>query len=109
MKIVQFPRPGGGSDKSGGSDHNGGNPPGGDEMLARIESLEKSTLDMRERLVRVESKIDSIEKHGATKADVESVCTKIETMGRTLIQWSIGTAVVLAGIAFTAARFIPAG
>lgn len=97
------------NDKSGGPSSTGGVPPGGDDVERRIEALEKSIPDIRERLVRIETKLESIEKHGATKADIAEVCTKIETMGRTMIQWAIGSAVVLAGIAFTAARFIPGG
>lgn len=82
-------------------------------MERRVEALEKISTESRERLIRIEEKLGAMEKHGATKADIESIKadlgTKIEAMGRTMIQWSIGTAVVLAGIAFTAARFIPGG
>lgn len=92
-------------------------------MEKRVEKLENALPDIRERLARVEAKLDTIEKHGATKADVEGMGTRIESMGtrietmgtkiestaRAIIQWSIGTALVIAGIAFTAARFIPKG
>lgn len=90
--------------------HNGGNgnPPGGG-MEKRLEKLEAGFQEIITRLTRVESKIESIEKHGATKADIEAVNARIESMGRTTIQWTIATAVVLAGVAFTAARFIPGG
>lgn len=98
-----------GDKTKGPVDTGGGNPPGGGDVERRIEALEKLSTDSRERLIRIEEKLGSIEKHGATKADIESLGTKIEAMGRTMIQWSIGTAVVLAGIAFTAARFIPGG
>lgn len=95
--------------KGRGPTDTGGNPPGGDDLERRVEALEKISTESRERLIRIEEKLGALEKHGATKADIESLGAKIEAMGRTLIQWSIGTAVVLAGIAFTAARFIPGG
>lgn len=102
--------------KGRGPTDTGGNPPGGDDLERRVEALEKISTESRERLIRIEEKLGALEKHGATKAEIEAVCTKIEgmsskieAMGRTMIQWSIGTAVVLAGIAFTAARFIPGG
>lgn len=98
-------------DNGGDGNHTGGNPPGGDELEKRVEALEKALPDIRERLVRIETRLESVERHGATKADLESLkadlSTRIETMGRMMIQWSIGTALVLTGIAFTAARFIP--
>lgn len=99
------------------NDTSGTNPPtGGGDLEKRVEALEKAVPDIRERLVRIETKLEAIDKHGATKTDIEAVLTrieatgtKIETMGRTMIQWSIGTALVLTGIAFTAARVIPGG
>lgn len=89
-------------------------------MEKRIEALEKMLPDMRERLARVETKLDGIEKHMATKADLVNVKADLEGSIAGLrtamlegfasqTKWFIGTAVVLAGIAFTAARFIPGG
>src|SRR5690606_41770364 len=99
-----------GRDRSGGADHTGGsNPPGGGDMEKRVQMLEQAIPDIRERWVRIETRLEGIEKHGATKADLEAVNSRIEAMGRTTIQWTIATAVVLAGVAFTAARFIPGG
>tara|TARA_R110001606_G_scaffold44622_1_gene116693 strand:+ start:689 stop:1036 length:348 start_codon:yes stop_codon:yes gene_type:complete len=85
----------------------GNEPPSGDDMEARVRALETAIPDIRERLARMETKIDSIEKHGATKADVEAVCTRVESMGRTMIQWAVGTSLVIAGVVFAAARLIP--
>jgi len=87
------------NDKDGTS----GNPPGGDDLEKRVEALEKAIPDLRERLVRVETKIDSIEKHGATKLD-------LSTTEGTLIKWFVGTAFAMTGlsaaIAFGLARFL---
>lgn len=100
---------------SGGPTYTGGNePPSGDDMEARVRALETAIPDIRERLARMETKIDGIERHGATKADIEAVGakieamgTRIESMGRTMIQWAVGTSLVIAGVVFAAARLIP--
>lgn len=83
----------------------GQEPPGGGPLEKRVEKLESTIVDVQLRLVRIETRLESM----ATKADIEGVNTRIEAMGRTMIQWAIGAAVVFAGLAFTAARFIPGG
>lgn len=88
----------------------GGSPPGGGELEARVAALEKAIPDIRERLARVETKLDNIEKNMATKSDLEALRGSISTD----VQKTIGDAtwrfvqisVVLAGLAFTAAKFI---
>ena len=88
---------------SGGGLKNGGGDPPGDDMEARVRALETAIPDIRERLVRVETKLDSVEKHGATKAD-------LATMESTLIKWFVGTAFAMVGlasaIAFGLARYL---
>ncbi|EOZ5126496.1 MULTISPECIES: hypothetical protein [Pseudomonas] len=78
-------------------------------MEKRIETLEKLLPDMRERLARVETKLDGIEKTMATKTDMAELKAAIASEFGSQTKWFVGTAVVLAGIAFTAARFIPGG
>lgn len=70
----------------------GGNPPSGNDMEKRVENLEKAIPEVKEKLVRVETKLDSIEKHGATKAD-------LATLESTLIKWFIGTTFAMVGLA----------
>lgn len=97
-------------------------------MEKRVAELEKANLDIREKLVRVETKLDSVEKSMATKADLsqsfgslaksiadvrtelsqetgtinQSVAnfrTEITRLEGTLIKWFIVTALALsAGI-----------
>lgn len=93
------------SQASAGNTGSGNEPPEGSGLEKRIEKLEGTIVDVQLRLVRIETRLESV----ATKADIESVNTKIQEMGRTMIQWAVGSAVVLAGLAFTAARFIPSG
>lgn len=80
------------SDSKRSKDNTGGNPPGGNDMEKRVENLEKAIPEIREKLVRVETKLDSIEKHGATKAD-------LAILESTLIKWFIGTAFAMVGLA----------
>lgn len=79
----------------------GGGPPGGGELEKRIEKLESAIPDIREKLAKVEAKVDSIEKHGASKADVAS-------LESTLIKWFVATAFAMtalaSGVAFGIAR-----
>lgn len=89
--IINLPR-GFAVDASKRKANNSGEPPnGGDSLEKRVEKLESSFLDIREKLARVETKIDSIEKHGATKNDISEMQTS-------LIKWFVGTALVLSGV-----------
>lgn len=98
-----------GSGGNGGGDAGGG-PPGGSELEKRIESLEKAVPDIRERLARVETKLDTIEKTMASKADLDSLRGQLSTDIQKTISdatWRfVQISVVLAGLAFTAAKFI---
>lgn len=121
-------------DKKGGGDHTGdGGPPGGGDMDARVAALEKTSQDIREKLVRVEMRLDGIESNMATKVDLASLASKddlsayvrasgkdvqelavsfqksITDVQKTINEqtWKfIGVAGVLAGLAFTAAKLI---
>ncbi|CAN7455806.1 hypothetical protein LJR099_003071 [Variovorax paradoxus] len=48
----------------------GGGPPHNGDMEARVEALEQSAQETRERLIRIEAKQDEFIKHYATKADL---------------------------------------
>lgn len=105
---------GGRDDKNGGGDHTGGgNPPGGESLEARVSALEKASQEIREKLVRVETKLEGIEKTMATKAEIAAVGTMIAELKTSVAEglvvqtrWLIGACLALAGLAFTAARFM---
>lgn len=110
-KPALFGIPGGRSDNGDGGAHTGGgDPPGGDSMEARVAALEKAIPDIRERLARVETKLDNVEKNMATKSDLEAVRGSISTDVQKAIgdsTWRfVQISLVLAGLAFTAAKFI---
>jgi hypothetical protein len=119
-------------DKPKGPGNTGGNG-GGDDLEARVTALEKVSQDVREKLVRVEMRLDAIESNMATKVDLARLASKDDLSGfvrasgkdvqdlavsfqksitdvqKTINEqtWKfIGVAGVLAGLAFTAAKFI---
>lgn len=82
-------------------------------MENRVRKLEKTASDVRERLVKIETRLE----HVATTASVERLAgelnakfeiqnTKIEAVRVDLVKWFVATATVLAGLAFAAARYI---
>jgi predicted nuclease with TOPRIM domain len=72
-------------------------------LLQRVERLELFVEAVKERLARIEARLDVIEATMATKADLSSLETR-------LIKWFIATAFALStivgSIAFAAGRFI---
>lgn len=91
-----------GKDRKGG----GGGGSGGDILEQRLVALEKSTLEIREKLVRIETKLEGVEKTMATKTDISDLKTAIAEGFTSQTKWFISTAIALAVIAFTAAKFI---
>lgn len=78
-------------DKNEPGGNTSGNPPGGGgEMDARVTALEKSNIEIREKLVKIESRLDSIDSHMASKADLQSVRAQLEASMRTQLQWFVG-------------------
>jgi hypothetical protein len=61
--------------------------------------MEDTQMDIRERLVRLETRVDAIASQMATKADLAA-------LEATLLKWFIGTALALTAIVFAAARLI---
>ena len=79
-------------DKLQGVKGGGDEPPGGDALEKRLEKLEGMLPEIREKLIRVESKLESVEKHAATKAD-------LQTMESTLIKWFVATSFAMTALA----------
>jgi len=77
----------------------GGEPPHDGGMEERVAKLEETMTQVRERLIGIETKLDGLDRNTATKADVSNMETS-------LIKWFVGTAIVLAGLAFTLAKLI---
>jgi hypothetical protein len=97
--IRQFPFPAG--DKSDGPGNTGGgNPPGGDPMEARVSLLEKTSQEIREKLIRLETKMD----HMASKEDLQSVKAQLEASMRGQLQWFVGltwtASIALVGVTY---------
>lgn len=73
---------------SGGS----GRPPGGETLDIRLKAIEDEMPGIKEKLSLILGKLDSMEKHNATKADL--VNTELS-----LLKWCIGTALAMTGLA----------
>ncbi|WP_165676945.1 nucleotide exchange factor GrpE [Metapseudomonas otitidis] len=63
------------SDRRGGGDHTGGGrePPEGGDLEKRVAELEKTSQEIREKLVRVDGKLETIEKLMAKEATLAEV------------------------------------
>lgn len=72
-----------------------GGPPDNEGMEARVIKLEEFAQDTRDRLTRIESKLDTF----ATKADLQE-------MSASMIKWMVGTAVGLGVAAITVMTFV---
>ena len=75
-------------------------------MEARVAALEKATLEVRELLAHVETKLDNVERNMATKSDVEALRGSVLKVIRDSTWRFVQISIVLAGLAFTAAKFI---
>ncbi len=75
--------------------HNGTPPTDNGDMEARVTALEDFAKDAKERLTRIETKLD----HTATKADVAEAANS-------QIKWMVGTAAGLGVAAITVMTFV---
>lgn len=73
----------------------GGGPPHNDGMETRVAKLEDFALETRDRLTRIETKLDTF----ATKADLQE-------MSSSMVKWMVGTAVGLGVAAITVMTFV---
>ena len=86
---------------------NGGDlPPGDDEMEARVTALENTTTEIKEKLTRLETRFESVEKNMATKTDIAELKMAMAEGFTNQTKWFFSTATAVAVIAFTAAKFI---
>jgi hypothetical protein len=64
-------------------------------MQARIAKLEEFAIDARERLMKIETRLDQT----ATKADVAQAVAD-------MVRWVVGTAIALAAVSVTVMTFV---
>ena len=76
----------------------------------RFEKLEAFENETRQRLVRIETRLDGIESRMATKEDIANLRTEMAQMELRLLKWFIGTAITLTAasgtIVFAIAKLI---
>lgn len=90
-----------GAAQDGGLD-NGGGPPHDDGMEARVAKLEEFVTDARERLVKIETRLDQT----ASKHDVAVLSADVHKGITDIIKWLVGTAIVLGAAAITIMTFV---
>lgn len=73
-----------------------------DRMESRIAKLEEFATDAKERLVKIETRLEET----ATKADLHALHLEIQKGHTDTIKWVVGTAVVLGGMAITIMTFV---
>lgn len=64
----------------------GGEPPDDDGMDARVKKLEEFALETRDRLVRIETRMDFF----ATKSDISDTKAAISEAKSSIIMWVVG-------------------
>jgi hypothetical protein len=69
-----------------------GNPPGGMTLESRVAAIESAIPEIKEKLNLILVKVESIDKHTATKADLAN--TELS-----MLKWCIGTAIAMTGLA----------
>lgn len=75
-------------------------------MEARVPALENATTEIKEKLIRLETRFESVEKNMATKTDIAELKTAMAEGFTNQTKWFFSTATAVAVIAFTAAKFI---
>ncbi|WP_143131438.1 hypothetical protein [Noviherbaspirillum humi] len=98
LNVSQFPerrkKPQGSDSIAGG----GGGPYDG-EMEARLAKLEEFATDARERLVKIEARLDGMDEKMVTKADFQEGLNS-------QIKWIVGTAGVITAAGITVLTFV---
>lgn len=79
-----------------------GNPPDNAGMEARVLKLEDFALETRDRLTRIETKLDDT----ATKADLADLRTEMHKGTADIVKWVVGTAVALGAVGITVMTFV---
>lgn len=79
-------------------ENGGGQPPGGD-IEERLENIEEFVREARDRLTKIETRLDGVNENMATKADLHE-------SNVSLIKWTVGTALTLGAAAITLIAFV---
>ncbi|MRW86540.1 hypothetical protein GJ698_20935 [Pseudoduganella sp. FT26W] len=72
-------------------------------METRIAKLEELMTDTRERLVRIEERLEQC----ATKTDLEALRAEMHKGFSEMIKWIVGTAIVMSGTGIVVMTFVP--
>lgn len=80
------------------------------ETEQRLEKQEAFADDTKQRLVRIETRLDGMDARMATKEDVANLRGEMHQMETRIIKWFVGTAITLSAavstLVFAIAKFI---
>lgn len=71
-------------------------------MEARLAKLEEFAIDTRERLAKIEQRLELM----ATKADLSALQVEMHKGFADMVRWVVGTAIVLGATALTVITFV---
>lgn len=77
----------------------GGGDEGGESMEKRVEKLEQTSTDIQIRMVRIETRLESIESNMANHTDVANIKNDLAGLELRLIKWFVATAFAMTGLA----------
>lgn len=89
------------SPQRNGNTGNGNEPPEGTPLEKRVEKLEGTIVDVQLRLVRIETRLESVGATMATHSDIAGLETKLSELETRMIKWFVGTAFAMVGLAAT--------
>ena len=92
--IISWPNAAGPGTGGGGSS-------GGSGLEKRVEKLESTMTDVQLRTVRVDTRLESVEKNMATHSDHAELKTLLAEQESRLIKWFVATAFAMTGLAAT--------
>lgn len=91
--------------------------PGNGNLQRRVDRLEQSEVQVKERLIRLETRTEAFIGQMATKADLAQLAEKIEQMASQMatkadlavlearmLKWFIGTSITLTALVFAVTR-----
>jgi hypothetical protein len=86
-----------------GNDYNGGGnePPEGGGLEKRVVKLEETSTDIQIRMVRIETRLESIEGNMASHTDIANLKNDLAGLEMRLIKWFVATAFAMTGLAAT--------
>ncbi len=73
-----------------------------DDLIRRVGRLEEHSAAIQADVAAMKAQIP----HLGTKADISAIAAQISSTETSMIKWSVGTLIAVAGVVFAAAKLI---